>query len=102
MRQSLLKKFLLAYFVMLAVAVPLLWLFLSNEIATFLINRVTENLKAEASILARGLDFRKGDYDLEAKQFKRLTGARATIIGPTGTVLGDSDENYAVMENHLY
>lgn len=41
------------------------------------------------------------ELDAAAKRWAGLIGARVTIIAPDGTVLGESDENRALMENHL-
>jgi two-component system phosphate regulon sensor histidine kinase PhoR len=35
------------------------------------------------------------------RRYKEETGARVTIIGSTGRVLGDSDEPSVTMENHM-
>ena len=42
------------------------------------------------------------DYDDYARMAARNSGARVTVISPTGDVLGDSDGKIAEMENHFF
>jgi two-component system phosphate regulon sensor histidine kinase PhoR len=41
-------------------------------------------------------------FDAPALHYANLLGARVTVIGPDGTVLGESHESTAQMDNHLY
>jgi len=40
-------------------------------------------------------------FDAEARRYADLLGARVTIIGPDGAVLGESHEDRTQMDNHL-
>jgi two-component system phosphate regulon sensor histidine kinase PhoR len=70
-----------------------------------------DHLKAQLTIAARLIsDATSSDLqnspdpkviDPLAKHYARLLGIRVTIISPDGTVLGESDENRAQMDNHL-
>jgi two-component system phosphate regulon sensor histidine kinase PhoR len=41
------------------------------------------------------------DLDTQAVEWSQILGARVTIVSPDGTVLGESHEDRATMDNHL-
>jgi two-component system phosphate regulon sensor histidine kinase PhoR len=57
-------------------------------------------ITAEASLPAFLDPDRKEDLDILAKKLGEQIDARVTIIASDGTVLGDSEEDPSVMENH--
>jgi two-component system phosphate regulon sensor histidine kinase PhoR len=56
-----------------------------------------------ADILANRMDSPAGtiDLDTQAVEWSQILGARVTIVSPDGTVLGESHEDRATMDNHL-
>jgi two-component system phosphate regulon sensor histidine kinase PhoR len=56
-----------------------------------------------ADILANRMDSPTGtiDLDTQAVEWSQILGARVTIVSPDGTVLGESHEDRATMDNHL-
>ncbi|HEY3346390.1 MAG TPA: ATP-binding protein [Nitrospirota bacterium] len=100
MRGRLFTRILLAYLALAAIAAPFLWYFLSRSIEGFFIDRMADGLRAQARLIANDIP-RGGRLDNLVASYKISTGSRVTIIGPDGSVLGDSDDNAAQMENHL-
>jgi two-component system, OmpR family, phosphate regulon sensor histidine kinase PhoR len=56
-----------------------------------------------ADILANRMDSPAEtiDLDTQAVEWSQILGARVTIVSPDGTVLGESHEDRATMDNHL-
>lgn len=85
-----------------------LLLYLSNVTRNTYLENLTQKLFAESRVvgetlapqLARGEP--AGAYDAEIKRYAELLGSRVTLIAPDGTVLADSAEDRARMDNHLY
>ena len=102
MPKKLSNRIILAYIILAAVAAPLLWIFVSGTIESFFVDRLAENLKVQAGMLANELTATGRGANLEdlSKKYKGITGARVTIIDTGGRVLGDSEEDPAKMENH--
>ncbi len=103
MRNRLITRIILSYLILAAVAAPTLWYFLSGTIEGYFTGRIADNLKAEATILSGELPPLTQGANMGglARKYKGITGARVTIIDAGGNVLGDSDEDSSLMENHL-
>lgn len=103
MPKKLANKIILSYLILAAVAAPILWVLVSGSIESFFVDRLAENLRVQASMLAGELSALGKGVNLEdlSKKYKGMTGSRVTILDAGGNVLGDSDEDPARMENHL-
>lgn len=69
----------------------------------FTLNSITDRLKKEAQLTAyilaeEGLD--RDNIQLLTEQFSETLNARVTIILPDGTVIGESDTDPSLMDNH--
>jgi len=103
MRTSLITSFLILIVLMMsALGSYMLW-FLHQ----YNIDRLTANLQAEAEMAEHLLrpymsgPIQKAGLDSILKELAFKAELRLTIIDPSGTVLADSWENPALMENHL-
>lgn len=100
---KLITRIVLAYLILVAIAVPFLWFFISGSIESNFTNRLARNLEVQATLISKEIpELKKGEgLDPLAGQLKGITGARVTLISSDGTVLGDSDHRSAIMENHI-
>lgn len=80
--------------------------YLTNSIRNNQLGSLRSQLENEAKITVEaslpgfvGQD-KKGNLDVLAKKLGDQIGARVTLIALDGTVVGDSDEDPSVMENH--
>jgi len=78
----------------------------NHALRRFYQEQVAADLLVKANILANEIrsQFLKADgekVDRYCKEFGRLTQTRVTVILPDGKVVGDSDRNPALMENHI-
>ncbi|MBI5191644.1 MAG: HAMP domain-containing protein [Nitrospirae bacterium] len=103
MRNRLITKIVLSYLALVAVAAPVLWLFLFGTIKGNFVDRLADNLNTQATLIAKELPPLTDEARLDglAGNYKGLTGARVTIISADGRVLGDSNDDSSRMENHL-
>jgi two-component system phosphate regulon sensor histidine kinase PhoR len=96
------------YVVLILLAMLGLSIYLSNLMREAHLAGLKTQLTAEARLLADSaaplLSGGEGSDALDslARRWADLLGARVTIIGVDGTVLGESHEDRAQMDNHLY
>ena len=111
MRRSLLRgirwRIALPYIVLIVVAMAGLALYLSGFVRQVYVSNLEAQLTVEARLVADGLDDvlatrPSATFDAEVRRYADLFGARVTLIGRDGLVLGESHEDRATMDNHLY
>jgi two-component system phosphate regulon sensor histidine kinase PhoR len=96
------------YVFLILVAMAGLAVYLSNLVRDAYLDRLEAQLSAEAQIIgdviAPSLAQNKPGiaFDTQANHYADLLDARVTIIGIDGIVLGESDEDRAQMDNHLF
>ena len=96
------KKSLMAGFVVILT----LTLIISSALNAFvfdkqLISDTQDEMLSYATVISHQYD-PSSDADIQAKLFaNQLSDIRVTIIDTDGVVLGDSEANYASMENHI-
>ena len=95
------------WFILLAtVSMTALGIYLTDSVRTSEFGNLRSKLEneaiivAEASISSFGEQCEISDLDTLAKKLGNRIGARVTIIAKDGTVLGDSQEDPLIMENH--
>jgi len=89
--------------VIILISTAVAGIFLVNFVKDSQINSLRSYLREEVKVIAEAsLPFLagSGEADILAKRLGQEIEARVTIIAPAGKVLGDSEENPAVMENH--
>jgi two-component system phosphate regulon sensor histidine kinase PhoR len=97
----------LPYIVLIVLAMAGLTLYLSDFVRQVYVSNLEAQLIAEARQVAEGLDelLPTGSdvtLDPEVRRYADLFGARVTLVGSDGVVLGESHEDRATMDNHLY
>jgi two-component system phosphate regulon sensor histidine kinase PhoR len=96
------------YLLLILVAMAGLAVYLSNLVRDAYLDRLKEQLAAEAEVIGDALapSLAQSEpgaaFDAQANHYADLLDARVTIIGPDGVVLGESDEDRTQMDNHLF
>ncbi len=94
----------LAFILLIIVSMSALGIYLTSFAKNTQVGNLRSRLENEARITAEaslpGFLGQGGDLDALAKKLGKEIDARVTFIALNGTVLGDSDENPATMENH--
>ena len=107
MLRSLRGRIAVPYVVLILMATLGLTVYVSGEVEQVRLADLEGQLLAEARLLADRvvpLLEEGGDpeiLDALARQWSSVLDARVTIIGPDGTVLGESHEDRTQMDNHL-
>ena len=107
MFRSIRWRIALPYIVLILLAMSGLTAYLSNFVREAHLADLRSQLTAEARLAGDDLApllVQKPSpdlFDTLAKRWANLLDARVTIIAPDGTVLGESHENRAEMDNHL-
>jgi two-component system phosphate regulon sensor histidine kinase PhoR len=96
------------YVILILLAMTGLAVYLSNLMRDAHLTDLQAQLTAEARLVGDTLassfarDESSETFDPLAHHYADLLGARVTIIGADGTVLGESHEDRTQMDNHLY
>jgi len=96
------------YVILILLAMASLVVYLSDLVREAHLADLEAQLTAEAQLIGDALAsspaWGEPDSDLDsvARHYADLLGARVTIIGADGTVLGESHEDRTQMDNHLY
>jgi two-component system phosphate regulon sensor histidine kinase PhoR len=98
-------RIFISFFVSTLLALAVTVWYANHSLRQFYQEQIAAELLTKANILAnelgsRSLDKEAEQVDKHCKEFGRLTQTRVTVILPDGTVIGDSDQNPANMENH--
>ncbi|RQD76437.1 MAG: HAMP domain-containing histidine kinase [Candidatus Syntrophonatronum acetioxidans] len=107
MRKSIRGKLIFTYLLLIVIVILILGLFLLNFLRDNYLKNLQDSLYAQAGLVAHlaGDTFESpgGEAYLKemAVELSREVGVRVTLMDGEGKVLGDSDEDPALMENHI-
>ncbi len=104
-RRPLFWKVYPYYFFVIFVSLLLVALYGAREMKSLYISQVTDTLEARARIAERILRPLLTEQDIalidrECSQIAMIANTRLTVVDAEGLVLGDSDEDPHLMENH--
>ncbi len=92
--------FILYALTMLA-AIVFVELYIGESVRNNYINNLREHLTVQATLIANDVSFdTHASLDGFCEQLKKATGFRVTVIALDGRVLGDSDKESPLMNNH--
>lgn len=101
MKQTIFKRIFFIYAAVVLLAIIIIELYITRAMRTNAINSLFENLSAQAMLISRNIDFSGAQrQDALARQLRNITNARVTLIATDGRVIGDSDKDSSLMDNH--
>lgn len=100
MKQSIFKRVYIFYIIALAASIAFINFYLTNIIKDHYIEDLKNGLFSRASIIQLAMPAAKNKLDAFCRQLKDSSQTRITIIDMNGTVLCDSDNSPAHMDNH--
>lgn len=102
MRHISISTRLAVYFVSVVVlALLFASLHLVSSLETYYLDRLDEDLEVKARMIAAGLASHLGESTQpEIERYAEITGTRVTIMDLSGRVLGDSEQDPSLMDNH--
>jgi len=107
MFRSIRWRIAIPYILLILLTMAGLFVYLSDLVRDAYLTDLQAQLTAETRLVADTLasSLAQGEpgttFDAQARRYTDLLGARVTIIGPDGTVLGESHEDRTQMDNHL-
>jgi two-component system phosphate regulon sensor histidine kinase PhoR len=100
-KRKVFRNIFLYYVIILIISILFIELYITRVVRENYITNLKQSLEIQVTLLERFIQFRSPHkIDAFCKQMKEKIGARITVIKPDGIVLGDSDQNSDVMENH--
>lgn len=101
-KKSLTAHYLLVFFLILLVLAGL-YVYIASQVEQLVYRQSRSELASLAGMLTQHLPESGSspeEYDLFCDNYGKSTDFRLTLIAPDGTVLGDSEYNVAMMNNH--
>ena len=102
MRRGLFRRIFILYAVVIVLAVAFCEIFITSAIRENYRETLRTSLAAQISLIAENILFNETNLDSLCRELKKDTGARVTIITSEGRVIGDSDSDSSLMDNHLH
>jgi two-component system phosphate regulon sensor histidine kinase PhoR len=100
-KRKVFRNIFLYYVIILIISILFIELYITRVVRENYITNLKQSLEIQVTLLERFIQFRSPHkIDAFCKQMKEKIGARITVIKPDGIVIGDSDQNSDVMENH--
>ncbi|MDP2157797.1 MAG: PAS domain S-box protein, partial [Nitrospirota bacterium] len=102
MRRGLFRRIFLLYAVVIVLAVVFVEISITSAIRTNYLKTLRSSLTAQIGLVAKTISFNQTNLDNLCRGLKKDTNARVTIIASEGRVIGDSDIDSSLMDNHLH
>ncbi len=101
MKRPIFGRIFLLYAITILAAVVFIELFITDAVRSSHIDELQHHLLSQATLISNDISFKtQPPLDNLCRQLKEQTGLRVTIIALDGRVLGDSDSDSALMDNH--
>jgi len=104
MKKGIFRRIFLTYAFLMVLAVLSMELYITNAVREDHLDTLKDDLSIQATLISNTLSFNHSSshagLDKVCRQLKEITGARVTVIALDGRVLGDSDTDSSLMDNH--
>ena len=101
MKHGIFRRIFLLYALVVFLAAISVEIYITSAVRESYIDNLRQNLSIQINLISKGMSFSQANADNLCRQLKKDTGARVTIIAGNGDVIGDSDKDSALMDNHL-
>lgn len=103
LRQGLFRRIFIVYGVIMLLSVFFVDQYIADTVRANYLQTLQENLLTQATLISNTVSFQtQAPLDALCGRLKEQTGSRVTIIALNGKVLGDSDSDSRLMENHSH
>jgi len=102
MKSGIFKRIFILYALIILLSGLFGEMYITSAVRENTIDNLRQNLAVQVTLISKNLSFGKTNFDSLCRQLKKDTGARVTIIANDGKVIGDSDTDSALMDNHLH
>lgn len=101
MKKGVFRRIFLAYALLIVLAIIFTELYITKAVRENHINTLKKDLSIRGTLISGSIPFNQANLDNFCKRLKEITGARVTIIAGNGRVIGDSDNESSLMDNHV-
>lgn len=102
MKKGIFKRIFLIYSVLIILSLLLVEVYITSAVRESHIEDLKKDLAVRINLISGAIPFNQKHIDHVCRALKEKTGARVTVISSNGQVLGDSDRDSSLMDNHLY
>lgn len=102
MKKGIFRRIFILYALVILLSGLFGEMYITSAVRENTIDNLRQNLAVQITLISKNLSFGKTNFDSLCRQLKKDTGARVTIIANDGKVIGDSDTDSALMDNHLH
>jgi two-component system phosphate regulon sensor histidine kinase PhoR len=101
MRTPYFRRFFILFAIIFVFSVILTEFYITRIVRNNFLDTIRNDLAARSRLIADNIEFNTSFINtFILNDLKDKTNSRITIIAPDGTVLGDSDEDASIMDNH--
>lgn len=100
MRKSIFSRIFLTYAILLILSMLSMELYITSAVRENHLDSLRRDLSIQADLAAKSLFFEQSNLDEMCVRLKEIAGARITVIASDGKVIGDSDHDSSLMDNH--
>ncbi|NOZ68876.1 MAG: PAS domain S-box protein [Deferribacteres bacterium] len=101
MKRRIFRRTFIIYSVILLISVVFIEFYITGVVRANYLETLRKNLSIQAALISKNIPFSTpGALDGLCRMIKAETGARVTVIDGSGRVLGDSDNDSSLMDNH--
>ena len=102
MKSSIFRRIFILYALVLFLTVLFAEVYITSTVRESYTDNLKQNLSIQINLISKSIPFDKSGLDNVCRQLKKDIGARVTVIAGDGKVIGDSDTDSALMDNHLH
>jgi len=102
LKKGIFRRFFVFYAVVFLLAILFVEFYITSTVRESYTDNLRQNLSIQIDLISKSMPFDKTNVDALCRQLKKDTGARVTVIGKDGKVIGDSDAESGRMDNHLH
>ena len=102
MKSGIFRRIFILYALVLLLTVLFAEVYITSTVRESYTDNLKQNLFIQINLISRSIPFDESSLDKLCRQLKKDTGARVTVIASDGKVIGDSDTDSALMDNHLH
>ncbi|MBF0328751.1 MAG: PAS domain-containing protein [Nitrospirae bacterium] len=101
MKKGIFRRIFLIYSVLLIVSLLLVEIYITSAVRESYIEDLKKEIAVRISLISGAVPSNQKQIDGFCRTIKEKSHARVTVIGLNGKVLGDSDRDSSLMDNHL-
>lgn len=102
MKKGIFRRIFILYALVMLLTVIFAEVYITSTVRESYTDNLRQNLSIQINLISKSISFDESDLDKLCRQLKKEIRARVTVIASDGKVIGDSDTDSALMDNHLH